>query len=335
MTKLNQSEWHLDNRGTLIEWRYFNITDKKMFGFFSYFISKFPNKAGQVYVVSRIYKDQKIYGDFKRFKLEDSHIQGQDIVISKNGKIKFDKKNNVRIKGKVSNVSWDLNYKNEIPEEFPMDKFIFGPFGLKNIAWKIFMPYAKVTGSIKIDDNVYDINTGGYMDGNWGRWLVYEIKWDWINFARYKSKNKNFIVTVGNIHKRKSGVINVVHNGETIHFAKEKKEYTIKRKKWNKKMIPSVPIETSIVGKKGDYILNIHTTSEFVDKIEEKTPLKIVNIYLFEEKVFCTAELYKKIDGELKLVNSYKGEGFAEYSSVYSPKLHHLRNKIKHHLFRR
>jgi len=77
-----KNRWHLSGKGNildslLIEWKYFNIMDKNIQGFFSYFEANPRNilNLEQTSINARIFYKGKKYGQINRLKCSYHYIK--------------------------------------------------------------------------------------------------------------------------------------------------------------------------------------------------------------------------------------------------------------------
>jgi hypothetical protein len=314
---LAENKWHINKQKNLtIEWRYFNFQQSNISGLFSYVVLK-TGKIGKAYSICRLYTGKKKHRILRKIKLSNVHIENNDIQFLTQSSMNFISPGTAIIRGNAHGISWDLEYTNNIKQGIPAKKYRISP--LKNLSWKIYMPSASVKGIIRIENKTYRIKTDGYMDGNWGRWIGYDLVWSWLQFNSCKNRQKHFSVALGELRGFDPGIIIVIHGKERILF--DKQNYNIRYQQWNKKRKPCLPEEIVISADNGEYVLRLKTKLRLADKIVEKTPFLSPDICLFEERVKCYAELFKKADGKVKLVHKCNGDGFSEYSEICGGKL--------------
>jgi predicted secreted hydrolase len=212
-------------------------------------------------------------------------------------------------------VSWNLKYQNNTSHNFPILQKDFGIGNKKNISWQVFMPSAKVTGNIIVNGKNHRINAEGYFDGNWGKWLMYDLRWNWLQFSSNRKKDSNFVVAVGDLVGLNTGKVMVISNGKKLIFDRQADDISIEQRKWKKNADPSYPTEIIVTAENKKYKLDVDVRVTLIDDIIKKNQFPIPDTYIIEENTICNAKLYEKKTGGLKLVNEYSGPGFSEYTT--------------------
>ena len=308
--------WHFKKRGMTIEWRYFNFKCKKIAGFFTYMVFRYAGKIGKAYLVSRIYMGKKVYGGVKKFRLADLGAKDNCFVFSDHSNIKFLARKKIAVSGNSNDISWNLEYTDSSKHKSPLLMYRFGVMKSEDVSWKLFMPCADVKGEISVKGKRHKIDCHGYMDGNWGRWLVFDLSWRWLQLNPDKGSKKHLSVIAGDIDGSDTGEIIVIYKGKWIVFKKASKQYSFEYKKWDKRFKPKIPKLIEIRCENSKYVLKLKAKPKIEDKFKERTPFVFLDFYIFEEIVDSQIELYKKQKGKLKLLCRTKETGFAEYSKV-------------------
>ena len=77
-----------------------------------------------------------------------------------------------------SDVSWNLNYRQDVPSIESFQNINTGIMSWKKVNWLIKMPKADVKGKVKIGDETFDIDGFGYSDMNWGEFIPFFSKYE-------------------------------------------------------------------------------------------------------------------------------------------------------------
>ncbi len=300
--------WNINKKDTTIEWRYFNFKQENLSGLFS-FLAFDLGKANKNCLITEIFDNGKAKGGYTLTKLDQSEIKEGDIKSGKGNSIKWINNSKVRFKGKVKDISWNLLYTKRGNAELPV---VTKKFSLnRHISWKVLMPSAKVKGKLKIGNKEYDIDADGYLDGNWGNWYVYDVKWNWLQLSSWKNSKNHFIVLLGELSNLKAGKLFIIHDGELIEFSREIGEFTVTHKRWDNKNDPVYPKETIIQAENERYKAEIRAKVKNLDEIIKRNPFPLPDIFLFEENMDCWIHLKDKKNSKILLQNA---DGFSEYA---------------------
>jgi len=90
---------------------------------------------------------------------------------------------NGRLYDDSHDVSWDLSFSRPM-EPIDAYKEPFGMLWFEYIGWKILSAPASVSGKVRMGKETLAIEGTGYVDTNYGRWLVAfdpATDWNWIN----------------------------------------------------------------------------------------------------------------------------------------------------------
>ena len=300
--------WNINKKDTTIEWRYFNFNQENLSGIFSFLAFDLGN-ANKNCLITEIFDNGKARGGYKLTKLDQSEIKEGDIKSVGGNSIKWISDSKVRFKGEVDDISWNLLYTKKGNLELPV---VSKKFSLnRHISWKVMMPSAKVKGNLKIGKKTYDINADGYLDGNWGNWYVYDIKWNWLQLSSWKNSKNHFVVLLGELSNLKAGKLFIIYNGEIIEFSREKKEFTVIHRRWDSKNDPVYPKETIISAENKRYKAQIKAKVKNLDEIIKRNVFPLPDIFLFEENMECCIKLEDKKSSKILIENA---EGFSEYA---------------------
>lgn len=266
MTLINPEEfvgWKYDkykDRFNYVEWIYMNMIQDDITAILTYGVA---SQFAKGTVVARIYRDNEILDlrnymkNPKVFELskENSSITIDDCFI----RVDKDNQNRFAVKGhleeKGHELRWDLEYNRLVPKINAMDAEKVGwfdnEFFSEWLSWQIKMPTTKINGVLNVDGKEYDIDTMGYMDSNWGQWLLIDAHWNWLHTFGMHDNSPYAIASVeirGNPH---CGDCYVRTPEQEIRFFKNKKEFEFKHLEWEKDKETKHlrPTKTKLIGR--------------------------------------------------------------------------------------
>lgn len=337
-------------KGLFIEWKYFNGYSENLKYLICYTYPD-PDKElkllpPEVYI--RIYRPEKeIVYNHKTFpdsKIDWDTKKSIDIRYDTNNFVdQIDKQGNeIRLRGELDNVSWDLTYKRDKLDlvhkfkDMDLSSEIFG-YSLQKIFsqtmdWQIIMPRARVTGYLKVGNDKYEINEIkdliGYIDSNWGKWIPIGPMWKWGQCSGVTGNGETYAFLIGDIYNRKNrGQMYVETNSNAenrnnlIIFDKAKilnngkKQYKIKASNWFKDLTTGilVPMHHKIEANKGKQSLKIITNTKYYDVFPIEIPSPIApDFYVIQMHVNYTGGVFEN-GNKILDINS---EGFMEHTGL-------------------
>jgi len=331
-------------KGLYIEWKYFNGYSEN-FKYLICYTYPDPDKElkllpPEVYI--RVYRPEKeIVYNHKTFpdsKIDWDTKKSIDIRYDVNNFVDQidDEGNEIRLCGKLDNVSWDLTYKRDkldLVHKFKnldLSTEIFG-YSLRKIFsqtmnWQIIMPKAKITGYLKIDNDIYNINEiedlRGYIDSNWGKWIPIDPMWKWGQCSGVTKNGKTYALLTGDIKNRENrGQIYVEISPHLIIFDKSKKlkngkkQYKIEAGNWYKdtKTGILIPMHHEIEANNAKQSLKVITNTKYYDVFPIEIPSPIApDFYVIQMHVNYTGEVYEN-GNKILDINS---EGFMEHTGL-------------------
>ena len=315
-------------RVNYVEWIYLNLIQDDVAAILTYGVASkfFPGT-----VVARIYEGDKVLdvrNYIKKPKIlglseTDSSVTIDDCCIE----VDKDDKDLFHVKGKLAekgnNLEWKLDYKRLVPQINAMDAESIGWF--HNIlcdewlSWQVKMPTAKIQGSFKVNGKEYDIDTMGYMDSNWGNWLMIDAHWNWMHTFGMHRKSPYAIASVEIRDNPHCGDMYVRTPKKEIRLFKNKKEFEFKHLEWEKDkatghMRPTVTKLTgrSLEGYRIDLLAKNITPYALIQEFPQ--PFKwVVSWDMLESLVHVTGEV-KDPNGKTML--EVDSKGFKEYGKT-------------------
>ncbi|MBW2966823.1 hypothetical protein KY342_07000 [Candidatus Woesearchaeota archaeon] len=306
------NRWHLKGTGNLldsllIEWKYFNIIDKDIQGFFSYFEANPKNILNfeRTSVNARVFYKGKNYGEINLLKHSNKKFSDKTAkaFFNKRDRIEVINKDKYQIFGENKQLKWDLVFRRlakPVQKKYFLEKKQY-------IVWRAEMPIAKVNGAIELkkENKRIKVDSFGYSDGNWGRWIFPSHMWFWMNYSKSFSNKKDLFFVASELYNDDKRNIIIKTGNKKIEFDNFDIEKVIRKKK---KI--DIPIKTRIYAKKGNCRLEVETEEINSDLIFIKTPLFFPNFYLVNQ--------IAKINGYLKLNNKLTkidGKVMLEYTT--------------------
>ena len=314
----HKDRWHyMDYRdgkhdSHFCEWKYFNFVQDDLAGYIFYYTydPEGATSIGGGRIVLRLFKDGIPQGKIR--KIDMNTVQLDSVSASATfDKAEIIEKNehDYLIVSKFPDMSWDLNYRQEVPSVESYLDYNHGLVSWERWSWRIKMPRAEVTGRIQLGNDSYNIRARGYTDTNWGELLPIFSHYEWAQFS-----DKNFALLFGIFYgmgKPNTIWTYVELNKHLISF--ENSECTTEhlswvRDKWNGMKIPGRSVFT--VRKDGD-TLTFKTRLLASDTPGIKISALLPKTIISEQLVHFEGQLEK--DGAL--LHKFSGTGFQEWSS--------------------
>lgn len=215
------------------------------------------------------------------------------------------------------NISWDLHYVRLTRSWLASDRQHVGIFPWEEMSWVQYMPGAFVTGVVTVDGHTYHVaNARGYHDHNWGEWLPFTVTWNW---AQYFEPGIAF--SIGDFRNSDAGVVRIDVLGKQIVFAKE--QYALTHTRWNYDPVNGLwfPATTWLYAQNDDSALIVRMRA--VDTLPvlppPEIPLPLVPVIYEQTADFVGSFWEKNESGQWRLVQSFGGGGFKEYTDVTLP----------------
>jgi hypothetical protein len=115
-------------------------------------------------------------------------------------------------------VSWKLKFDRDLPPLHSFDTR-FGLLWFETIGWHVLCARARVAGSLEVDGERVNVDGIGYVDSNYGRWLVaFDPATDW-NWLALLDPNQRRAIVGMNIRSRPHcGGLHLVSGRGVIRF---------------------------------------------------------------------------------------------------------------------
>jgi hypothetical protein len=220
-----------------------------------------------------------------------------------------------RITGTVDgdhHIAWDLVYERESASWFAADRRPVGRFPWELMSWLVYMPSASVNGTVTVDGHAFEVHGArGYHDHNWGEWIPGLVTWNWAQYSDARVR-----VAVGDFPKVAEGTVGVDLDGRQTVFAKP--QYQVTHSAWRFDAVYKrwFPTRTRVRAESDTMALDVRFQA--LDTVPIVPPLQLpVLPVVYEQTADITGKLWRKTpSGERRLLASFAGMGFKEYTSL-------------------
>ena len=314
----HEDRWHyLDYRNLkhdsrFSEWKYFNFIQDGLAGYIVYYVLD-PEKEtrfGGGRLLVRLFKD----------KMPIRLIKHIDI-----GKIQFDatsasatfdkaaiiekSSHHYTITCDFDEVSWELDYKQEIPSVESFNDVNSGLEKWEKWNWLIKMPRAAVAGIVRLGSESFSIQGRGYTDANWGKLLPFFTHYEWAQF-----NDAEFSLLFGvlyGVRKRKSAYVYFALGEHVVPL--ENSEVEIKHTTWTRDSGNGmkIPARSSFAADKNGYSIRFTTTLIASDSPGLKMNTMLPKTVISEQLVRYDGTVHK----DRNLLHEFHGIGFKEWST--------------------
>jgi len=231
------------------------------------------------------------------------------------GRIEVLGEDRYRITGTVSgthSVAWNLVYARRSQPWFAADQRQVGGLPWERMSWLVFMPSASVGGILTVDGRVYRLRGArGYHDHNWGEWIPGLVTWNWAQYSGPRIR-----IEVGDFPKVGEGTVGVDFEGRQTVFAKP--EYRLTHTAWqfdavNRQWFPTA---SRLRAASESMVLDVRFHAR--ETVPIVPPLDFpIRPLVYEQTADITGALWERTPpGEWRLLTSFTGSGFKEYTSL-------------------
>jgi hypothetical protein len=307
--------------GSFAEWWYFNLVEPEqgVQAIFAYSVVDPTNRSGRglssvlavAYVAGGPYQE----GAYMPPDSFAASADQADVTVGPGGRIEVIDDGRYRIVGAVSgahSITWNLVYTRQSDSWFAADRRHVGRFPWEQMSWLVYMPSASVSGTLTVDDRVYRLRGArGYHDHNWGEWIPGIVTWNW---AQYSGPHVR--VAVGDFPKVDEGTVGVDFKGRQTVF--ERSQYRMTHSAWrfdavNRRWFPAA---SRLRAESESLVLDVRLKA--LDTVPIVPPLDLpIRPLVYEQTADITGTLWEKTpQGEWRLLTSFAGTGFKEYTSL-------------------
>jgi hypothetical protein len=298
------------------EWWYFNGISNDTGFFISYFLNDPENLTGSRRVqASAVLMDNPIVMAIHKSKGYGGDKNNPGFEIDNSGFAAIND-SAIHVYGSAEDVfsgatlKWDLIYQAVAAPWYATPVQV----NVGNIAggwmkWLVYMPCAKVSGTITINGQTRIIDSAGYHDHNWGRWMINDPQWNW---AQVSKPEDGFWLSYGEVSgAEKKPYLGINFDGKTIKFSSRQINYSYVDFDLDPITERSYPTTYQLKADNGDYQLEVNMS------VLKNVPL-ILN-YRKPIPSFVIFEQYSRFTGVLKSkgITNYRFDqnGFSEYAT--------------------
>ena len=296
------------------EWWYFNLYDMKdnIQAIFTYQVADPLNLTGQgvgdMTVV--VYNGEEIIPESDLYPLSsfNASYSAANVTLGSNT-ISVAGPNRYFVAGATldGRLSWNLSYDREAPSWFAGDHIDVAPLPWEQMSWLVYMPRAKVSGSLVIDGRTYYMESSGYHDHNWGQWDFSSVIWNW---AQYSQPGLAF--DLGDFVGNPNGRASITVAGKRIVFAAN--EYTLVHTKWAFDPVDNLPYPIQSIFTAENQEAKVRITMD-VQKTQPLGTGPPPSLVIYEQLSHFTGKLAVRDPSDPEEIY-FDGDGFKEYTAV-------------------
>ncbi|HYV86581.1 MAG TPA: hypothetical protein VFB49_11765 [Patescibacteria group bacterium] len=220
-------------------------------------------------------------------------------------------------------LRWDLMYAPEAAPWPAFDSMPVGRLAWEKMSWLVFMPRARVTGTLTVDGRQYVVDASGYHDHNWGEWIPTDALWNWAQFS-----TPSAALEIGDFIGKPIGVVSLDLDGERTVFTRDQYSLVHTRWAWDAANRLLYPVESLLTADNG--ILRVQVTLRAIDTAPLRgdlpAPLKDLIIYeqtarysgaVWSRTLVGAADANAAAAGEWRQRAILAGTGFKEYTAKH------------------
>jgi hypothetical protein len=305
---------------TYTEWWYFNVVDstRNVRAIFSYFVSNPDGLLGpaRIQVVSVAYTGRGTVSAIDAYPAAafSASPEQADVAIGP-CTIEVLDPDTYRIAGASldGRLAWNLLYVREASSWFAAEGMPVGRLDWERMSWLVYMPRARVSGTLTVDGQVYDLDASGYHDHNWGEWIPTDALWSWAQYS-----NSDLAFELGDFRGQATGLASIDTAGERTVFTKEQYAFTHTRWAFDRAERVWYPIESLLVADDGTRRLRVAITVVDTVPLRGDLAFPLPDLIIFEQTARYEGWLWTRSpDGRWLLEAVFGGEGFTEYTAKH------------------
>jgi hypothetical protein len=177
------------------------------------------------------------------------------------------------------------------------------------MSWLVYMPRAKVTGTLTVDGQTSAIDTFGYHDHNWGQWNFVGDSWNWAQYSQ-----PGLVFDLGDFPGNPVGRARVEIAGKEVVFSAS--EYTLTHTKWafDKQHNLFYPVQSIFSAENGDLKAVIVMDVQKTEPLSSGPPPSAV---IYEQPTHFTGSVTLQGQSASSPI-LFEGDGFKEYTAATS-----------------
>ncbi len=304
-----------------LEWWYFNFYDAEagVEAIFSYSIVDPDNLSAlgssNMGVIAYTPEGSVALADSFDTAAFSASTEQADVTIGDANEIQVISEDSYRITGSIDggNIAWDLTYERDAEPWFSGDQERIGVLPWERMSWLLYMPRALVTGWFRIDGTEYSLDqVAGYHDHNWGKWIVSNAMWNWVQFSE-----PGLSIEMGDFILNPAGVLSIDLEGERVVF--NKLQYSVLHTRWgfdwqNHKFYPN---RTVIRANNGTTRLSMTLDTLVNEALILDMPVPLLpTVIIYEQTSHNYGTIWQRDPGDTwEERRVFDGYGFKEYTT--------------------
>lgn len=310
------------------EWWYFNgVSNDTQFSI-SYFLSDPENLTGlrKLQVRAIVLEDDKppIIG-LHQSKGFGGDKDGPNVDIDQSG-FSYEDESNFQVRGTVEDISsgapinWDLAYESAASPWFatPVQSHVGHTKG-DWMKWLVYMPSARVTGTLAWDNQTRNVEAAGYHDHSWGRWAFNDPQWNWVQVS---TPEDGFAMVLGDaIGEQRNTLLGISYAGDELKFSGKQVAINYTDFSLDKLTSRTYPVAYEIEADNGDYELEANVSVIRNVPLLVSYPAPLPSYVIFEQVALFNGTLRSQ-EGE---TYQFEEMGFAQYTTH---RLHPIFGKV-------
>ena len=226
-------------------------------------------------------------------------------------------------------LRWDLAYTAEVAPWLAADPMPVGRLAWEKMSWLVFMPRARVIGSMTVDGREYVIDAPGYHDHNWGEWIPTDALWNWAQFSASGTGTGSVALEIGDFIGKPIGIVNIDLDGERTVFTRD--QYTLVHTRWAWDSVNGLfyPVESLLTADNG--LVRVQVTMRALETapLRGDLPAPLKDLIIYEQTARYDGVVWDRAPGVAGVagVASAAGEwrqrallagtGFKEYTAKH------------------
>ena len=220
-------------------------------------------------------------------------------------------------------LRWDLTYAPEAEPWPAFDSMPVGRLAWEKMSWLVFMPRARVTGTLTIDGREYVVDASGYHDHNWGEWIPTDALWNWAQFS-----SPSAALEIGDFIGKPIGVVSLDLDGERTVFTRDQYSLVHTRWAWDAANRLLYPVESLLTADNGSLRLQVTLRAIDTAPLRGDLPAPLKDLIIYEQTARYSGAVWSRAPvgaadantaaaGEWRQRAILAGTGFKEYTAKH------------------
>jgi hypothetical protein len=234
-------------------------------------------------------------------------------------------------------LRWDLAYAAEAAPWLAADPMPVGRLAWERMSWLVFMPRARVTGSMTVDGRAYVIDAPGYHDHNWGEWIPTDALWNWAQFSAPGDGTAGVgtagvALEIGDFIGKPIGVVSIDLDGERTVFTRD--QYTLVHTRWAWDSVNRLfyPVESLLTADNGSLRVQVTMRALETAPLRGDLPAPLKDLIIYEQTARYDGAVWDRAPGAVSAAGAVAagaaagewrqraliaGTGFKEYTAKH------------------